>query len=286
MLGFENSGYLNVPFNSSFIKHGTCGSKGRTLELSADQIQYKVTGDGPPLLMLHGWNRSGADLRPLAELVGSARTVYTLDLPGFGETPPPPEDGWDTSDYSELIVSFIQSKGLDKVSLLGHSFGGRVSLRIAAKYPEIVEGIILIDSHGLRPMRSFYQNMRVRLIKLAAKVVKTTDKLLGTTIFPDKFAVKFGSADYRNAGVLKNTFVKTISEDQESDVRNIKARALLLWGSEDRETPVVMGEKFHQLLSNSKLIILPGKGHSPFHGVGAHLCANYILQFLAEGSGA
>jgi pimeloyl-ACP methyl ester carboxylesterase len=250
--------------------------------ITAEDINYIQLGSGQSIIMLHGWNRSLNDLKPLAEILAEHANVYVLDLPGFGKTPPPPVEGWDTSQYSELIVQFIKSKNLDKVVLIGHSFGGRISLRIAARYPEKVERIILIDSHGLRPVRSFYQNLRIHLIKKSAKLIKFIDKVSGSKFYQEKFAKRFGSPDYQNAGILKNTFVKTISEDQTEDVAKIEAKSLLLWGSEDRETPLALARKFNQLMRNSKLIILEGKDHSPFHGVGSHLCANHIIKFLEQ----
>lgn len=250
------------------------------MTLTADQLHLLKYGNGPHIIMMHGWGRSLNDIKPVADVLAEYATVHVIDLPGFGKTPPPPAEGWDTNQYAELILDYIRKQNLDKVILLGHSFGGRVSLRISAKHPELVSKLILIDSHGLRPIRTLYQNLRVQCIKKAAKIVKLIDKTFGLKLYAEKFAKRFGSADYQNAGVLKNTFVKTISEDQTSDVEKIRAKTLLLWGSEDQDTPVAMGQKFHQLIKDSKLIVLEGKGHSPFHGVGAHLCASHIIKFL------
>ncbi len=250
------------------------------MSVAQQQLNFIETGTGQNLIMLHGWNRSLHDLKPLAEILSSYAKVFVIDLPGFGKTPPPPLEGWDTNQYAELILEFIRRNNLEKVILLGHSFGGRISLRICAKHPELIEKLILIDSHGLKPVRSLYQHIRIFFIKKAANLIKSTDRTFGTNIYKEKFAKKYGSPDYQNAGVLKNTFVKTISEDQQVDVQNIKTKALLLWGSEDKETPLEMGKKFNKLLVNSKLIILEGKDHSPFHGIGSHLCANHIINFL------
>ena len=153
-------------------------------------------------------------------------------------------------------------------------------IRITAKQPELVEKLILIDSHGLKPIRTLYQSIRVSLIKKLAKLIKFIDRIFSTKFYQEKFAKKFGSADYQKAGVLKNTFVKTISEDQTEQVKKIKTQTLLIWGELDSETPVVLGKKFNELIANSKLIILEGKDHSPYQGVGAHLCANYIIEFI------
>lgn len=249
---------------------------------SLEKINSLHFGNGPAIIMLHGWNRSLSDLKPLGDILAEYSTVHLLDLPGFGGSSPPPEEGWDTKQYAGLVFAYIKSQGLEKVTLLGHSFGGRISLRLCVEHPELVDRLILIDSHGLRPTRTLYQNMRVASIKRLAKVVQFIDKHFGLNIYRDKFAKRFGSPDYLNAGILKNTFVKTISEDQSGDVQKIKAKTLLIWGSEDKETPVAMGEKFSQLIKDSKLIIVEGKDHNPFHGLGAQLCANYIIKFITQ----
>ena len=230
--------------------------------------------------MLHGWNRSIEDLRSLAELLAEHFDIRVIDLPGFGKTPPPPEEGWDTSQYGDLVLEYIKKNDLKEITLLGHSFGGRVSLRIACKEPELVKRLILVDSHGLKPKRGTAKKIKIWLIAKLAKFTKLIDKICATNLFKEKFAKKFGSPDYLNAGILKNTFIKTIKEDQTAELSAIKSRTLLLWGSDDTETPLEMGRRFKTLIKNSKLIVLEGKGHSPYHGVGAHLCAHHIISFL------
>jgi pimeloyl-ACP methyl ester carboxylesterase len=244
------------------------------------KIESTSSPETTPIVMLHGWGRNLADLKPLADIISNYRSVYLIDLPGFGKSDPPPLNGWSTKEYAEHLLKFFKEQNLTKVIMLGHSFGGRVSLRIVALQPDLVEKLILIDSHGLRPIRTFYQNIRVALIKKLAKLVKFIDRTFKTKLYQEKFAKKFGSADYQNAGVLKNTFVKTISENQEDDVTKIATPTLLLWGSLDTETPLVMGRRFNELISGSKLVVLEGKDHNPYQGVGAHLCANYIIDFI------
>lgn len=248
------------------------------MELKA--LNTLTFGSGPHLVMLHGWNRSLYDLKPLADLLASHCTVHLIDLPGFGKTPPPPEEGWSTEQYADLVKEYIEMIGADEVMLLGHSFGGRISLRIASGDSRRVSRLILIGAHGIKPIRSLRSKFRVWLISKAGKLLKSFDALVGTDFYNLKFAKRFGSADYRNAGKLKNTFIKTIIEDQSPNLGKIKARTLLLWGSADDQTPVSLARRFNELIGDSKLIVLDGKDHFPFHGGGAHLCAHHIISFL------
>lgn len=250
-----------------------------TVKINSRIIKKTQAGDLPPLIMLHGWNRTLQDLLPLGELLSPYMEIHLLDLPGFGESSLPDGD-WDTSQYAGQVLEYLKGRSIERFSLLGHSFGGRISIRISSAHPEKVDSLILIGSHGLTRKRSLYGNVRVKSISLLGKTVKKLDRLFNLTLFKDKFAPRFGSPDYRNAGPLRGTLVKTVNEDQAENAKKIKARTLLLWGSEDNEAPVTMAQEFNSLIKDSHLIVLPGKDHSPFHGAGAHLCAHHIISFL------
>jgi pimeloyl-ACP methyl ester carboxylesterase len=242
---------------------------------------------GPTVVLLHGWGRSGEALRPLGELLASDCKVVILDLPGFGRSPLPFEasndgGGWGTLEYSERVKVFLDQAGIKQCVLVGHSFGGRLSVRLAAKYPEIVKGLVLVGSHGLKRKRSPQDEIRVRAIKALVNAAKMIDGATGSRLFAHYLAPKFGSRDYNAAGDLKKTLVKTVNEDLTPQTSTIKAPTLLLWGADDKETPLDLARSFNQLIHDSKLHVFPNKGHEPFADVGCHLLAQYILQFISS----
>lgn len=244
-------------------------------ELHVDKV-----GDGPRhLVFLHGWCRQGATLHALAELLSDIGTIHLVDLPGFGRSELPSE-AWGTYEYAKRIKTYIDDQGIQHATVLGHSFGGRVSLQMAAHFPTLVENLILIGSHGLIRKRPPIEALRIWSIRQIVKVSKSIDRVFGTKIFANKIAPKFGSPDYNNAGPLKPVFLKVIQEDLTETAKKISARTLLLWGTDDTETPIEMARRFNQLIKNSVLIEMPGKGHEPYLGVGAHLCAQQIRKFL------
>lgn len=249
-------------------------------EINQSSLNAAVLGSGePPMLILHGWGQCLEVMRPLGDLLAKSRQVHLVDLPGFGDSPKPPSD-WDTSQYADRILKYLDEKGLERVDLLGHSFGGRVSLRMAAKKPEKLRSLILLNSHGLRLPQPFPKNVRAQLLKSASKWCKAIDSVFGAELFEKWFVPRYGSRDYKNAGAMRNILVKTVNEDMTSQLKNILVPTFLLWGGADTETPVRLGEKFHELMPNSKLLILPGKDHYPFLGESAHLCAYHILNYL------
>jgi pimeloyl-ACP methyl ester carboxylesterase len=239
---------------------------------------------GPILLMMHGWGQNLESLRTLGELLSKHAQVHLIDMPGFGFSPAPEVD-WDTIGYAERIVRYLDEKSIEQAILLGHSFGGRVSVRLASRYPERVEAVVLINSGGLKRLPGKWK-LKAQLVRILGKTLKNIDKTAGTQYYENWFVPKFASTDYKNAGRLRNIMVKTVNEDVSEDATKIKAPVFLLWGELDTETPLEMGQRFNSLISGSKLLVLPGKGHFPFSGDSAHLCARYIIEFLKSLPGA
>ena len=234
---------------------------------------------GPPIIVLHGWGHSLESMRPLGELLSQSSQVHLIDLPGFGKSPKPEED-WDTIGYAERIYRYMDEHKIQSADLLGHSFGGRVSIRFAARHADRVRSVVLINSGGLRRTLTGKKKIRARLIGLLSKTIKQVDKVFGASLFQSWFVPRFGSVDYKNAGPLRNILVKTVNEDVSEDAAKITSPTFILWGELDQETPLESGQRLHALIANSQLVVLPGKDHYAFVGVGAHLCGRYIINFL------
>jgi pimeloyl-ACP methyl ester carboxylesterase len=250
------------------------------IESIKSPLHTVIEGTGqPPLIILHGWGQSLEAMRSLGDLLAKYQEVHLIDLPGFGHSPKPATD-WDTNQYAERILSYCQEKDLKQIDILGHSFGGRISLRVAHKRPQLLRSLILLNSHGIRLPLPFPKNIRAKLLKSGSNLCKAVDRTFGSKLFENWFAPRYGSRDYRNAGALRNILVKTVNEDVSALAKEIKVPTFLLWGGSDTETPVGIGQKFHELIPNSELIVLPGKDHYPFSGEGAHLCAFHIRNFL------
>jgi pimeloyl-ACP methyl ester carboxylesterase len=210
-----------------------------------------------------------------------------IDLPGFGRSPLPhgasnDGGGWGTNEYAERVKTFLDEHGITRCVLLGHSFGGRISVQLTSRYPSLVSGLILVGSHGLKRKRSLAQELRVRWIKTLVSLAKSVDGVTGTRFFAHYLAPKFGSRDYKAAGDLRKTLVKTVNEDLSAQAATIKTPTLLLWGADDEETPVDLARSYNRLIEASELHIFPNKGHEPFADVGSHLLARYITTFLSS----
>jgi pimeloyl-ACP methyl ester carboxylesterase len=241
----------------------------------------EVSGESacPPLVFLHGWGANRDSLRGIAALFEHSHVVHRLDLPGFGEAPPPPAD-WDTRSYATLVERYLSTRVAGPVVLVGHSFGARVAIRLAARRLPGIRAVVLMAAPGLPPPLLSRVRLRRRLIRGLRGVLRLAQPLTGAA--PIAWHTRrFGSSDYLAAGDLRPVFVRVVREDYTGDARAIACPVLLLCGSDDRETPPWIAERFKVLMNGrATLDVLPHKDHYLYLGTGAHLCAFKIRSWL------
>ncbi|MES2643937.1 MAG: alpha/beta hydrolase [Myxococcota bacterium] len=235
-------------------------------------------GSTRALVFLHGWGQTHTSMLPMAELLGAVGTRYLLDFPGYGASEAPPID-WDTFAYAKRILAWLDEQGIEKADLVGHSFGGRVSVQMGAHFPERVRSIVLIGSAGLRPHRTFRQRARVTFSRWLGKLARMLPAGLRDPLLRWREG-KFGSSDFRAAKEpLRSILSRVVAEDLREQARQVRAPTFLLWGRDDDQTPVDMAERYKALIAGSELVILEGQGHFPFLGGGAHQCAAQLKRF-------
>ena len=131
----------------------------KTISIKQKQSNFKVAGNGQPVLILHGWGASSSSWEKVQEILSDNNyKVFCPDLPGFGKTEAP-EKAWGVSDYVDWVLEFTKTQNLDNFILIGHSFGGRVSIKFANYYPEKIKSLILCDSAGLKVSPSLRRRM-------------------------------------------------------------------------------------------------------------------------------
>lgn len=215
-----------------------------------------VPGKGKFIFFLHGW---GGDKNSFAiiknHIAEIDRNMVFVSFAGFGNSKEPKVpfslDDY-VNDLVELIVKMAKGKSVDIVC---HSFGGRVAILLANKYPFLVNKIMMIDGAGLKPKRGLKYFLKVRKYKrLKQKVLKGK---------ADKSVLEnYGSDDYKMLSpIMKQTFVNVVNQDLKNEAKQIKTQILLFWGEKDNETPLYMAKKYKKLLKNSNLIIVKNAGH-------------------------
>lgn len=224
-------------------------------------IASEVVGDGLPVLLLHGWGTNIESMQPVAQLLApKGYRVHMLDLPGFGRSALPPE-AWGVAEYTQLVVHYLDNVNLKPVNVIGHSFGGRLSIVLGADYPAYVEKIVLADSAGVPDKLNATQQFRQSIIKLGKKVLT----LPGLNALEPRLRRwvrdRYGSEDYKKAGALEPTFRKVIAEDLVPRAARIKAPTLLIWGDQDQETPLWQAKILEKTIPDAGLVVFSGAGH-------------------------
>lgn len=226
----------------------------------------------PVLVWLHGWARTHADwLRLQAEFPGWRH--LSVDAPGFGTAPPPPA-AWGPQDYADALLSELATLAAPPYVLIGHSFGCRVSLCAAASAPDRIAALFLIAAPGLRRPRSFAWHLRAAGLRWLGRLARATGQ-------HGRFSARFGSPDYRAAGVLRPTFVKVINTDLGEVAGRVRCPTTFVYGARDSETPPLLGTLFRQRIPHARVEVIPGAGHlDPLAGF-AVATAGWLRQLLS-----
>lgn len=228
-------------------------------------VHCRVEGSGPPLMLLHGWGGQADSFLPIARYLADGYTVYSLDFPGFGDSDPPPV-AWSVDEYAAMLDAFMDRRELTGIPVIAHSFGGRVSILMGARYPQRFGKMILTDSAGLIPRRGLRYYFRIYSYKIMKKIARCSGimRLLAAMgIHVEQWIKKrAGSRDYRALGdTMRATFVRVVNQDLKPQLKKIAVPVLLIWGENDRDTPVSFGRIMEREIPDAGLVILKDAGH-------------------------
>ena len=244
------------------------------------KINYKIAGEGEPLLILHGWGgSSGSWIEVQRILAKEGFKVIVLDLPGFGKSHTPSVP-WGIAEYSEFILNFLQKIGLKKINLMGHSFGGRIAIKLATKHPEKLKKLILCASAGIKHDLNFPQKIVLNLALIGNFFFSRKPLRRYKDVIRNVFYMFLCKRDYtKTRGVMRETFKKVIEEDLKPELSEIKPKTLLIWGKKDKAVPLADAYLMKENISHSVLEIIPRAFHTPNLEFPEKL-SNIILNFL------
>lgn len=237
----------------------------KDIEIRGLRLHYTDSGSGPrTLVLMHGW---GCDHTTVASIERTALEegwrVVNVDFPGFGQSQEP-DDVWGVEEYTRAIEELVRRLEIERPSLLGHSFGGRVGILYASRHPE-VDRLILVDAAGIKPRRTFTYYRKVYTFKAMKWLMylalgkKEAERRL------DARRAKAGSSDYAQASPMMRCILsKVVNEDLTSELPKIKAPTLLVWGTADTATPVADAHKMEALIPDAGLVAFDGCGHYSF----------------------
>lgn len=210
--------------------------------------EQKRDSEGGTNVFLHGWQRSGEDFREIIESQGITNYVL-LDFPPFGKSDV--IKGWNIFTYVNMLISLLDYLKIKRVNLIGHSFGGRIAIILAAIKRDFVGRLVLLDSAGMKPKKTFRKFVKIQSYKLRKKLGLNVDG--------------FGSSDYRALSKeMRETFKSVVNTYLEEYAKQISCQTLIIYGENDKETPIYMAKKLNKLIDKSRLEVIKNSGHFCF----------------------
>lgn len=227
-------------------------------------LNYNDVGEGTAVVMLHGWGSSADAYNFMTKAFSDKFRMISLDFPGFGKSDMI-DQPWDVEKYCEITLKFIEKLDLKNYIIVGHSFGGRVIIKLAGTGRISPSKIVLIDSAGVLPKRSLKSKIRLASFKTVKAVLQLPIVRNYTENALNNARAHFGSSDYNSAPpVLRQTLVKVVNEDLVPYMSGIKAPTLLIWGENDTATPLSDAKIMEKHIPDAGLCVIKGVGHFSF----------------------
>ena len=257
---------FQASFDAEEAAEEAAGPQPETVEVGGRNIQYLKVGEGPPLLLLHGF---GGDINIWVfnqeALSEAPRTVYALDLPGHGQSSKDVGEG-DLGSFVDTLVGFMDVLGIEKAHLVGHSMGGAIAASLALAHPERVQSLVLIASAGLGEeingdyIEGFIAANRRREMKNVLGLLFADPDLVTRQLVNDELRFK------RMDGVdeaLRKSADKLFPDGRQADVPDLsglEVPMLVIWGKEDNVVPVSHSEN---VPDHARVEVLDNTGHMP-----------------------
>lgn len=218
-------------------------------DTNVNYINYG-NNNGDTIVLLHGWGQNIEMMKPIGDKLSKDYNILILDLPGYGLSSEP-TFAWTVYDYVEMLHILLENLKIKNPTLIGHSFGGKISLLYASMYA--VKKLVLFGSPFKKEIKK--ESLKLKVLKTLKKV-PVINKLEG-------FAKKhIGSEDYKNASpIMREILVGTVNLDIENEVSKIKAPTLIIWGDLDEAVPLERAYELEKLISDSAVIVYEGCTH-------------------------
>lgn len=225
-------------------------------------IAYSVEGEGDAVVMLHGWGCDKSIWKRSVEMLQRHFRVVAIDFAGFGKSDEP-KSVWGVEEYTRSVEALLRELGVTCPTLIGHSFGGRVSILYASRNE--VKRVVLTDAAGVKPRRSFGYYRKVYTYKLLKWALPLLIGDRKAQMLLDQRRAKSGSSDYNSATPMMRAILsKCVNEDLCGVMPRISAPVMLFWGDKDTATPISDAHRMAKLIPDAGLVVAEGAGHFAF----------------------
>lgn len=241
--------------------------------------------DKPSLVILPGWGGSAATWKPFTNIASRTLDVTVIDLPCFGDTPCP-KDVWGVGEYATFVEKKIRELSdingqTSKVTLLGHSFGGQVAVRLVADHPELFSGLILVGAAAIRPWHPLRRLFFWCIAKTGKIIFSLPFVEKGSTFARELLYRAVGSRDYStSSGIKRDIFKKIMRENLRSTLQHIRIPTTVIWGTRDAYIPLRYGKKIARLIPGAKLVTISDGRHG-LHLQDPELLYTHIVNFMS-----
>lgn len=235
----------------------------KNVSIDGLNVRYEDVGCGDCIILLHGWGCNLEIFKQLQNVLSPSFRVISLDFPGFGKSDVP-QEVWGVNEYTCFFEKFVERLQVKNFALLGHSFGGRVSILYASRNINLKK-LILVDAAGIKPKRTLEYYIKVYSFKMMKRVLSVflSQKRFNEVL--DSYRKKVGSSDYNNVnGTMRAIFTKIVNEDLKSVLPMIKVPTLLIWGKADTATPIQDAYLMEKLIPDAGLVEFENIGHYSF----------------------
>jgi len=239
-----------------------------TVDAGGHRIAYERKGEGPPLVLLHGYVGDRRLWRPQIDGLSDEFTVVAWDAPGYGGSSDPPED-FRLSDFADCLAAFVDVLGLERPHVAGLSFGGGLALELYHRHPSLPRALVLASAYagwaGSLPAGVVEQRLQqaMRLADLPPdRLVTELMPTMFTDSAPAELVEEFAASvrEFHPVGLRANS--RAFAEADLRDVLpTIDVPTLLLYGDEDVRAPSNVAHDLHARIPGSRLVVIPGAGH-------------------------
>jgi pimeloyl-ACP methyl ester carboxylesterase len=256
----------------------------RTVNTPTGPLRLAVTdhGKGRPILLLHGFATSSFTWQAVEPELARRHRVIAVDLRGFGASEKPIDDHYSVFDQADAIQAFIEQENLKDLTIVGHSFGGGVTLALALKALEQkssrIRNIVLIDSIAYKqPIPIFFNLLKIPMLAevgmtLVPPAVQAEQGLRLAYYDRGKITER-AIAEYASnlySSEAKHALTKTVEQIIPPNIDEIAGRygdiklpALVMWCKDDRVVPAIFGRRLKADLPSAELIVFSNCGHMP-----------------------
>ncbi len=263
------------------------------LDTASGRLHVAEWGRGRPIVMVHGLFTSSASFENLLARLPEGSRGLAIDLPGFGESTPAPGFAPTWDGFARAVTDAADALALESFDLVGHSMGGGIAVVVAARLPERVRRLVLVDAAAFPFDVPF--KARLPLVPLIGEAVF---RLYGERMFTEYFANDVFEDGARMDKEKVHAWFEVFEASRghalaalrstadpgpvARSVGGIRAEALVVWGERDAVLPVAHARRLEAEIPGASLHVVPGCGHAPIEERPDEACPP-IVAFLRRG---